>query len=291
MRLACIDIGTNTTRLLVAERAGGHLRAIQSWRAFTRTDGGWRQGDELPAPAIARLATEVAHQMSIARAAGAHRVRVVATAVVRDAPNRQELLDAIAASCGIEVEVLSHEREARLAFLGASRTPVPAPPGRLAVLDIGGGSTELAVGTARDGAGWWASLPVGSASAIDRWMPSDPPPPDELRAARDGLEREFARLEPPAADLALAVGGSAATVGSLVGGELDRPGLDRVLAAIVGVASTEVAARHRLDPLRARVLTGGVLLLECAVAVLGCSVRVGAGGLREGVILEELGPG
>jgi exopolyphosphatase/guanosine-5'-triphosphate,3'-diphosphate pyrophosphatase len=288
MRLACIDIGTNTTRLLVAERADGDLRPIQGWRAFTRTDGGWRQGDELPAPAISRLATEVAHQLSIARAAGAQRVRVVATAVVRDTPNREELLDAIAASCGVEVEVLSHEREARLAFLGASRTQVPRPEGSVAVLDIGGGSTELAVGTSRDGAGWWASLPVGSATVTERWMPSDPPPEAELRAAREGLARAFARLQPPAADLALAVGGSAATVGSLVGGALDGPGLERVLAAIIGVTSHDVASRHGLDPRRARVLTGGVLMLERAIGLLGCPLRVGAGGLREGVILEEL---
>jgi exopolyphosphatase/guanosine-5'-triphosphate,3'-diphosphate pyrophosphatase len=165
---------------------------------------------------------------------------------------------------------------------------VPTPEGRVAVLDIGGGSTELAVGTSRDGAGWWTSLPVGSATVTERWMPSDPPSAAELRAARDGLAREFAALELPAADLALAVGGSAATVGSLVGGALDGPGLERVLAAIIGVASHDVASRHGLDPRRARVLTGGVLLLERAVGVLGCPLRVGAGGLREGVILEEL---
>lgn len=288
MRLACIDIGTNTTRLLVAEPDDGSLRAIQSWRVFTRPSGGWIPGEALPEDEIARLATEVAHQMSIAHAAGAKRIRIVATAVVRDAPNADRVLAAIASGCDADVEMLSHEREARLAFLGASRTCVPSPDGAIAVLDIGGGSTELAVGTVGAGVSWWASLPIGSATVTERWLATDPPAAEELAAAREGLELAFAEVDPPDCGQVLAVGGSAATVGNLVGGALDEPGLGRVLGALHGVSSRDVAARFGLDPRRARLLTGGVLLLERARDALDCPLTVGAGGVREGVILEEL---
>lgn len=288
MRLACIDIGSNTTRLLVAEPDGRGLRPIQAWRAFTRPGAGWAPGAPLPAAAIAELAAEVAHQTRIARAAGAERVRIVATALARDAPNCQQLVQAIADACGAQVEVLSHEREARLAFLGASRT-LPSPPdGPLAVVDVGGGSTELAVGTGGGGAEWWTSLPFGSASVTERWLPSDPPADSELAHARARLAEAFAALSAPAAALVLAVGGSAATLGGIVGGELDEGGLAGLLGAIRALPSAQLAERHGLDLRRARVLPGGMLLLERAQALFGRPLRVSPGGVREGVILEEL---
>ena len=291
MRLACIDIGTNTTRLLVAEPDGDRLRTIQSWRAFTRLGGGWDSGSDLPAAVIAELAGEVARQAAMARAAGARRVRTVATAVVRDAPNQQQLVDAIARTCGCDVEVLSHEREARLAFLGASRMLPVVPEGPVAVVDVGGGSTELAVGTREGGADWWHSLPLGSATVTERWLPSDPPPDGEVRAAQAGVAQAFAGVVAPPAEVGLAVGGSAVTLGAMAGGEIDGRSLGRLLAAIQAHRSGEVAVRHHLDPQRARVLAGGVLVLERALGVLGRPLRVGAGGVREGVILEDLARG
>ena len=291
MRLACIDIGSNTTRLLVAEPDGDRLRPIQGWRAFTRPGDGWTAGGALPAAVVAALAAEVAHQTRIADAAGAERIRVVATAVVRDAANRQELLDAIAAACGAEVEVLSHEREARLAFLGASRTLPHPPAGPVAVADVGGGSTELAVGAADGGAEWWASLPLGSATVTERWLVADPPTGEQVRTARAGLAEACAGIGPPPAEVAIAVGGSAVTLGSMAGGEIDAHSLGRLLATVQEAPSAEVARRHGLHPLRARVLPGGVLLLEWALQAFGRPLRVGAGGIREGVILEELARG
>ncbi len=291
MRLACIDIGTNTTRLLVAEPHGAGLRPIQGWRAFTRPANGWVPGGELPPEVIAFLAGEVARQLSIARAAGAERVRAVGTAIVRDAANRQELVEAIRASCGLDVEVLTHEREARLAFLGASRTLSEPVSGAVGVVDVGGGSSELAVGSADGVAHWWASVPLGSATVTERWLDSDPPTAGELQAAGDAVGEAFDSLEPPPVELAIAVGGSAVTLGAMAGGELGRRSLQRLLATLVASPSPQTAQSLSLDLRRARVLPAAVIVLQRALEVLGCPLRVGSGGVREGVILEELARG
>src|SRR5829696_10062570 len=122
MRCACIDIGSNTTRLLVAEPGtGGHaLRDVAADRAFTRLGAGRApDGTILPAR-IALVAEVVAAQVAQAREAGARRLRTVATAAVRGAPNQEALCAAVQARAGVPVEVIGPEEEARLAFAGAT---------------------------------------------------------------------------------------------------------------------------------------------------------------------------
>src|SRR5919201_3456939 len=125
MPCACVDIGTNTTRLLVAEREGEGLREVVAVRRFLRIVPG--PDGAIPPGTVRRLAEVVAAHVRIARDHGAQRVRPVATAAIRAAPNREALCQAVQHAAGVEVEVLSGEDEAALAFAGAVATLDKAP--------------------------------------------------------------------------------------------------------------------------------------------------------------------
>src|SRR5262249_49165971 len=156
---------------------------------------------------------------------GARPVRTVATAVIRRAANRDEFCAAMKALGGVDVHVLDGEEEARLAFVGATRTLGRPLPGRVGVVDVGGGATEVGVGTRAGGGEWATSLPVGSGVLSDRFLHSDPPTADELAAAR--AYAEATTVPTPPVTSAVAVGGSAASLRRLVGALLDRPTLER----------------------------------------------------------------
>jgi exopolyphosphatase / guanosine-5'-triphosphate,3'-diphosphate pyrophosphatase len=286
MALACIDIGSNTTRLLVADCREGRLRELASQRAFTRIGKAVRQHGRVPTDKVVETGEVVARQARVARELGARQIAVVATAAVRAAPNRDEVGEAVRRAAGLEMEVLSDEEEARLAFVGATKT-LPTPvEGSIAVIDIGGGSTEVAVGATSDGVSWWTSVALGSGVLTDAHLHSDPPTPDELRAARDEVTRTFEGLEPPAAERSVAVGGSARSVRKLVGQELSAGTVARALALLASTPAEAVAERFDMTLERAPLLPAGALILDGLLRHLGPRIAVGQGGVREGVILE-----
>jgi exopolyphosphatase/guanosine-5'-triphosphate,3'-diphosphate pyrophosphatase len=285
-RCACIDIGSNTTRLLVAEADGARLRELISERAFTHL--GAAGAGEIGPHKIAEVATVVARQLRLAKDFGAGSVRIVATAAVRHATDRDTLVAAIEAACGTALEILSPEEEARLAFAGAIGTLGTPPPGLLGVVDVGGGSTELVVGTAAGGVTWSVSLPVGSALLTHADLPSDPPAPAELARLREKLAGMFGKVAVPRPAAAYAVGGSATSMQRLMGTALDRAALTRGLQALVSRPSGEVALRLGLHADRARLLPAGILLLDAASRALRAPLLLAGGGLREGVVLEQL---
>jgi exopolyphosphatase/guanosine-5'-triphosphate,3'-diphosphate pyrophosphatase len=284
---ACIDIGSNTTRLLVAEPGPAGLHALIEERAFTRL-GRAGAGGSLPVIAVTLGAEVVAAQARRARAAGAERIRVVGTSAIRQLANGDELIAAIRAASGVDVEVLSGEDEARLAFAGATRALAGAHEAQIAVADVGGGSSEVALGTLAGGVRWSASLPLGSGALCDAHLRSDPPAPDELDAARAEIDAALAALPDLAADVALAVGGSATSLHRLVGPDLAPGALADGLALLCAAPAAEQAERLALHPQRVRLLPAGILILTALSARLGRPLRVGRGGLREGVILEML---
>jgi exopolyphosphatase / guanosine-5'-triphosphate,3'-diphosphate pyrophosphatase len=289
MLCGCIDIGTNTTRVLVADARPGGLAEVLQRRAFTHLGRGLSAGDTIPADRIAATAEVVAAQHALATEAGASAIRAVATAVIRRAANAREFCAAVRRHCGVEVAVLDGEEEARLAFLGATRTHAQPLAGRLAVVDVGGGSTEIAVGTSGEGVEWSTSLPFGSGVLADRFLHSDPPAPDELAAARLHAERALDGLEAPDVDRALAVGGSAASLRRLVGPVLDRAALDRALDVLAHDPAAQVAARYHLEEQRVRLLPAGLLALGAVAARIDQPLQIGNGGLREGVLLDLAG--
>jgi exopolyphosphatase / guanosine-5'-triphosphate,3'-diphosphate pyrophosphatase len=285
VRCACIDIGSNTTRLLVAEAPGGRLRAVLEQRAFTRIGQRIDAEGAIPGETIAAVAGVVASQRAAARAAGAAHLRVVATAAIRAAANRDELVAALRERAGVDVAVLSAADEGRLAFAGATRTLERVPEGTVAVVDVGGLSTEIAVGTLTGGVSWLRSFPVGSALLVSRCR-ADPPTRADLEAMHAAAAAAFAVADLPRPDHAVAVGGSAASLPTLVGPVLDRPALERALAKLGAAPAAEVARRHGLAPERAELLPAGILVLDAAARRLGMPLQIGRGGLREGVVLE-----
>ena len=171
---------------------------------------------------------------------------------------------------GVDVCVLDGEEEARLAFLGATRTLEQPLDGRVAVVDVGGGSTEIAIGTVDGGVDWWRSFAFGSGFLADAYLGGDPP--SLARARRGPLPRRAdaqADVEPPPVDAAVAVGGSAASLRALVGDVLDRHSLARALGVLTSGPAVDVAARFELDPQRVRLMPAGLLALEAAGLALG----------------------
>jgi exopolyphosphatase/guanosine-5'-triphosphate,3'-diphosphate pyrophosphatase len=283
---ACIDIGSNTTRLLVADAGGGRLRELVAQRAFTRIGKSLQNGGQIPAEKIAETAEVVRTQSSVAREVGAEHIVAVATAAIRNARNRDELIGAVEAAGGMELSVLSGEEEARLSFVGATRTLLDAPDGTVAVVDVGGGSSEIAVGEADGEMTWSASFRIGSGFLADAYLRSDPPAVDELEKLRRHVEGTFEGLEPPPASSAVAVGGTATSLRRLVGAELEHETLERGIRVLSSTPIAEVAERFELDAERVRLLPAGILILEATSDLLGLPLRIARGGLREGILLE-----
>jgi exopolyphosphatase / guanosine-5'-triphosphate,3'-diphosphate pyrophosphatase len=213
----------------------------------------------------------------------------VATAALRRAANRGQLADAIRQACGLEMQVLSGEEEARLAFLGAARMFRHMPEGELGVVDAGGGSCELVVGRAPDRVRWSTSLPLGSSDLTRGYVHSDPPSPGELAAAREQIDATIGHIHVPHPAEAAAVGGSAASLARLAGRILDRGAFTRALHELAAAPRREVASRFGLDVERVHLLPAGLLILERVSELFGAPLTVADGGLREGVLMEAAG--
>lgn len=286
MRRACIDIGSNTTRLLVADCGPQGLAAVDQERQFTLlTRAMGRDGAIAPAK-IDEVANVVAKMLRRAGTLDAPEVYGVATAALRRAGNRAQLVTAIRERCGLEVEILSEEKEGRLAFIGASRTLGYVPQGELGVVDVGGGSSQLVVGGPPDRVIWSASLAVGSGDLASCCLRSDPPSAAQLSEARERVASVVADVDAPHPREAVAVGGAATSLGRLAGPLLDGRSLTRSLALLGAQRAREVAARFAIDVERVRLLPGGLLILQAAAELFGTTLQVGHGGLREGVLLE-----
>jgi exopolyphosphatase/guanosine-5'-triphosphate,3'-diphosphate pyrophosphatase len=283
---ACIDIGSNTTRLLVADAVDGRLRELVAQRAFTRIGKGLSAGAAIPSEKIAETADVVRTQAKVAREVGAREIVTVATAAIRTASNRDELMSAVADAGGMPLSVLTDEEEARLSFVGATRTLIEPPRGTIAVVDVGGGSSEIAVGEPSGEMAWSASFRIGSGFLADSYLRSDPPSVDELQKVRRHAAGALEGLEPPQAESAVAVGGTATSLRRLVGGELSHETLERGIRVLSLTPIEEVARRFELDTERVRLLPAGILVLTAMSEVLGLPLRIARGGLREGVLLE-----
>jgi len=285
VRCACIDIGSNTTRLLVADVGRSTLAPVVERRAFTQLGRACAAGEPLPAASVAALAEVVAAQTREARALGTRALRVVATAALRRAADGARTCRRLSRATGAQVELLSELDEARLAFAGATRQLGPACEEPVAVVDVGGGSVQLVVGTCAGGVTWSASLPLGSGDLAAAHLHNDPPTPVELNALRAVVVRTLAAVAPPRVERALAVGGSATSLRRLAGPRLDGDSLERALATLVGAPAATVAAATRIAPERVRLLPAGLTVVAAVVEQLG-PLEIARGGLREGVLCE-----
>lgn len=288
MLCAAIDIGSNTTRVLVAEPVDGQLKKVMEQRAYTRInkalDG---EGAILPEK-IDEVAEVVATQVRLARELGAETIRAVATAAVREAVNGEQAAKKIGKASGVPVDILSEQEEGRLSFIGATKTLGHPVTGKVGVVDVGGGSTEVILGKVPGGAEEVRSWPVGSGALANELIVSDPPSAAEIRKVRDRIDDIFAEVEIEHPVQAVAVGGSATSLRRLVGAVLEYETLERGIRVLCGDPAADVARRFELDPERVRILATGVLLLEKLSELLGQPLQIGKGGLREGIILDLL---
>jgi exopolyphosphatase / guanosine-5'-triphosphate,3'-diphosphate pyrophosphatase len=288
MLCAAIDIGSNTTRVLVAEPVDGQLKKVMEQRAYTRINKAVSEDGAIMPEKVAEVAEVVATQVRLAEELGAESIRAVATAAVREAANGEQAASQIAKAAGVAVDILSDEEEGRLSFIGATKTLGHPVSGRVGVVDVGGGSTEVILGTVQGGAEEVRSWKVGSGVLADELIASDPPSAAEIRKVRDRIDDFFEGVEMEHPEQAVAVGGSATSLRRLVGAVLEYETLERGIRVLCGDPATEVARRFELDPVRVRILPTGVLLLEKLSELLGQPLQIGKGGLREGVILDQL---
>jgi exopolyphosphatase/guanosine-5'-triphosphate,3'-diphosphate pyrophosphatase len=288
MLCAAIDIGSNTTRVLVAEPVDGQLKKVMEQRAYTRINKALGEDGEILPEKIEEVSDVVATQVRLARELGAETIRAVATAAVREAGNGERAAREIGEAAGVEVGILSEEEEGRLSFIGATKTLGHPVSGKVGVVDVGGGSTEVILGTMPGGAQEVRSWKVGSGVLADELIASDPPSAAEIRKVRDRIDDHFKGVEIARPAQAVAVGGSATSLRRLVGAVLEYETLERGIRVLCGDPAAEVARRFELDPERVRILATGVLLLEKLSELLGQPLQIGKGGLREGVVLDLL---
>jgi exopolyphosphatase / guanosine-5'-triphosphate,3'-diphosphate pyrophosphatase len=286
MRVAAVDLGTNSTRLLVADVFDGSVEEVSRRLTITRLGEGVDARRRLLPLPIARVRNCLVEYRRELEQLGAERTLAVATSAVRDADNGDAFLGEIEWSYGFATRVLSGEEEARMTLEGvvAGRSL----PGETLVVDVGGGSTELVVGTCADGPSWSTSFRVGSGFLAEAYLRSDPPAAAELEKIRQHVAGAFEGLKAPQPPVAYAVGGSAGSLRRLVGAVLDPDSLERGLRVLSSTPAADVARRFELDAERVKLLPAGMLLLEEASRLFGVPLRIGRGGLREGVILEEL---
>src|SRR5919205_3992205 len=186
LRVAAIDCGTNSVRLLVADLDGGLLADVVRRMEIVRLGQGVDATGRLAPEAIERTRVALADYTAILRRRGVERVRMVATSATRDATNRDDFFAMVRTTLGTEAEVISGDEEARLSFAGAVGELDPAD-GPFVVVDVGGGSTEVVVGELTPQGPVVAaarSVDVGCVRLTERCLPDDPPTPEQVEKAR-----------------------------------------------------------------------------------------------------------
>mgnify|MGYP000595491154 CR=1 FL=1 len=285
MRVGVIDVGSNTVRLLVATVNGGGVRSLREERCHLGLGEELLRHGRVRRRKLDEVAAVTGEYARIARKLGVRELETVVTAPGRQADEPTRLLDALGRATAGEVRVVSAEEEGRLAFEGAvSRADTGERV--VAVCDVGGGSTELVVGTALLGPAWVRSVDLGSLRLTAALLPTDPPTRKEIDRARAAVSDAFAGLEPPQPELALATGGSARAVARIIGHEYGTEDLERVLALLASRPAAENAKEFGLRSDRARTLLAGAAILAEVSRLLDVPFAPSRGGIREGAALR-----
>ena len=289
MRVAVIDVGSNTARLLVANiGADGAIVPVDEEREYLRLGAEIERTGTLSSKKIAAAAATCRGFAQTAAELGAERTALIVTAPGRQAASGPALTASLAGATGLGVRVLSAGDEGRLAYEGAVARVVGERPAVVAVVDVGGGSTEIAVGTPHLGAAWIQSADLGALRLTRAHLNGDPPTRAEIAAARDAVAAALADMRPPAPDLALAVGGSARALAKMVDGDLTREALADAIDQLTGRSAAKVARRHGIGERRAATLLAGAVILEGVQGHVSLPLQVAHAGLREGLAFEVL---
>ena len=261
MRVGVVDLGTNSTRLLVADVNGTRIDEVSRRTNITRLGEGVDERRKLLPLPVARVRNVLSDYRRELEQLGAERVLAIATSAVRDAENGEAFLGEIEWSYGFTTRLLSGEEEAALAHRGASNGRVLGD--ETLVLDVGGGSTELITASKR------ASLDVGSVRLTERHLHSDPPTREELEVAADTVRAALPDLK---LQDAIGVGGTLTTLAAIELGAYDRDAVHghrlsrgEVETQLGRLASLPLAQRRELpglEPERAPVIVGGVVIVR-----------------------------
>lgn len=304
MRLGVLDVGSNTVHLLVVDaHQGGRPLPAFSYKAELRLGENMDAQNRLSEDCCQRLVDFVRESLRIAEDKGVRKTLAFATSAVRDAANGDELLARIQAETGVEITVLPGADEARLTFLAARRW-FGWSSGRLLLLDIGGGSLEIAAGIDEepDNA---VSLPLGAGRLTRDWLAADPPSADEVRALRRHVRAEIATamgilLRDGQPNHAVATSKTFRQLARVAGAapSSDGPYVKRVLkhtdvqALAERLPQLSIAERRELPGVsqgRAGQLAAGAIVADAAMDLLSLAdLEICPWALREGVILRQL---
>lgn len=306
-RVACIDCGTNSVKLIVADIGPtASVRVFETSETTRIGEGMHTYGMRLREAPMRRTLDALDRLAGVAREQGAAEIAAVGTAALRDAVNRDEFLNRLREQSSLELEVISGQEEARLSFLAVRRDPRWLHLGRLFVIDIGGGSTEIIQGAAAtDAVIARTSVNIGAVKLTEQYLKSDPPTTEQLSAANHAIEQAFdaVRIEPEADEIphVVGVGGTFTNLGAMWLARAASPetlhgltmmvdGLNAQCIQLAGQTLEQRKAVIGLDPARADIILGGILLLLHALARIGVDrVDVSTRGLRWGVLYDRFG--
>jgi len=284
MRVAAIDCGTNSIRLLIADIDGNNFREVVRDMEIVRLGQGVDETGQFHPDAIARTLAAVDKFAAEIAKRGVEKIRFCATSATRDATNRHLFVDGVRERLGIELEVISGDEEAALSFAGAIKDLDPSN-GPFLVVDIGGGSTEFVIGTSTVEAA--RSVNIGCVRMTERHFASDPATPEQIEAARSDIQAAIAQAAAVVpitkAKTLVAVAGTATTVAAAA---LDLPEYDRYAIHLSRIsaqqthdAATMFATSTReqrlalgyMHPGRVDVIAAGSLVLSEIMKATGAS--------------------
>ncbi len=290
---AAIDIGSNTIEVLVAHCLPNDLEIIEHQTTMARLGESVDDNGEISRDKFNTAIHAVRKYQELARKHGAEKILATATEALREARNSQDFIEAVKRETGIEVQLISGSAEAVLDYYGATYGPGTSPDA--GVLDVGGGSTEIV--TAKNmHITWLTSVPIGSGTIHDRYIPSDPPTYEEMEAGYSYLERYVQTIhiqEPP--QMLIVTGSSASSLLKLaqhafkLDEQSDRMAyedLSRCEGLLGAFPAKEIARRFEQRLERARILAAGALIIQAVMQYLHIDeVRISSHGVREGALL------
>jgi exopolyphosphatase/guanosine-5'-triphosphate,3'-diphosphate pyrophosphatase len=284
VRVAIVDVGANTLRLLVAVPDGRQVLPVHEEKEQLGLGEEVERYGYISAGKCARAVDVARAQTRRAQRLGCERIEILVTSPGRQSANSDEFADALARGTGVPVRILSSEEEGMLAWDGALAA-LDDPPASSAVCDIGGGSAQLVVGTLETGPAWVRSVDLGSLRLTTRLLAdSDPPSAKAVAAARAAAAEAFEPVVPPVAQIGLAAGGTARALRRVVA-RLDEDGLAEAVAELSKLKRAKITKRYSVPPPRAATLLGGAILFTEAQRRLGLPLELAGGGVREGSAL------
>jgi exopolyphosphatase / guanosine-5'-triphosphate,3'-diphosphate pyrophosphatase len=303
MRIAVVDVGTNSTRLYVADVEDGAIaRELDRRTTITRLGQGVDHSGELAPAAMDRVFAALADYRAAIDALGADAVTGVLTSAVRDARNGAAFVDEVNARFALHARTITGDEEARLTYLGAT-SDRPHDDERRVVIDVGGGSTELVVGHAEQ-VDFHVSTQAGVVRQTERFLRSDPPRPEELQQLQAEAAEIFTgavpRAERDRVTKGIAVAGTATSCASILqelepydparvhGFRLLRAQAEMLLARLAALTNEQRRHVKGLHPDRAQAIVAGVILLIEAMRTFGLDeVEVSEHDILRGAALDR----